>query len=58
MNKKQEMYGFERLHEAIKSSAAETAEALMTDIIEDVGTFTGNVPQHDDLTIIVVSAEK
>jgi serine phosphatase RsbU (regulator of sigma subunit) len=58
MNKKQEMYGFERLHEVVKASTSETAEALMKDIIEDVSTFTGNVPQHDDLTIIVVSAEK
>ena len=58
MNKKQEMYGFERLHEAVKSSTAKTAETLMQDIIEDVSIFTGNVPQHDDLTIIVVSAER
>jgi serine phosphatase RsbU (regulator of sigma subunit) len=58
MNKHEEMYGFERLHEVAKSSPAETAESLMNDIIKSVSDFTGAAPQHDDLTIIVVSAEK
>ena len=58
MNKHEDMYGFERLHEVVKSSPAETAEALMNDIIRSVSDFTGAAPQHDDLTIIVVSAEK
>ena len=58
MNKHEDMYGFERLHEVVKSSPAENAEALMKDIIKDVSDFTGAAPQHDDLTIIVVSAEK
>jgi serine phosphatase RsbU (regulator of sigma subunit) len=42
----------------VNSSPAETAEALMKDIIKDVSDFTGTAPQHDDLTIIVVSADK
>jgi len=58
MNKHQDMYGFERLHEVAKSSQAETAEGLMNEIIESVSDFTGAAPQHDDLTIIVVSADK
>ena len=58
MNKQQEIYGFERLQAVIKSSPAETAEALMNDIILSVSDFTGAAPQHDDLTIIVVSADK
>jgi len=58
MNKHKDMYGFERLHEVVKSSPAENAEALMNDIIKDVSDFTGAAPQHDDLTIIVVSADK
>ena len=58
MNKQQEIYGFERLEAVIKSSPAESAEALMNDIIRNVSDFTGAAPQHDDLTIIVVSADK
>jgi sigma-B regulation protein RsbU (phosphoserine phosphatase) len=58
MNKNEDMYGFERLNEVVKSSTAENAEDLMNDIIKDVSDFTGAAPQHDDLTIIVVSVNK
>jgi sigma-B regulation protein RsbU (phosphoserine phosphatase) len=57
MNKKEEMYGFERLHEVVNASTAENADGLMKNIIKDVSDFTGAAPQHDDLTIIVVSAD-
>lgn len=30
---------------------------FLSDIIRSVSDFTGAAPQHDDLTIIVVSAE-
>jgi serine phosphatase RsbU (regulator of sigma subunit) len=58
MNKKEEMFGFERLQEIIETSKADTAKALMNDIIQSVSDFAGQTPQHDDLTIIVVSANK
>jgi serine phosphatase RsbU (regulator of sigma subunit) len=58
MNKQGEMYGFERLNEVVVSSPSENAKALMNDITRDVSDFTGDTPQHDDLTIIVVSADK
>ena len=58
MNKQEEMYGFERLHEIVKASEAGTAGELMNDIIKSVSDFTGDAPQHDDLTIIVVSADQ
>ncbi|MBW2435925.1 MAG: SpoIIE family protein phosphatase [Deltaproteobacteria bacterium] len=58
MNKRQEIYGFERLQEVIKTSKADTAEALMNDIIKSVSDFTGDAPQHDDLTLIVVNVNQ
>ena len=58
MNKNEDMYGFDRLNDVVKASPAENAEDLMNDIIKDVSDFTGAAPQHDDLTIIVVSADK
>ena len=58
MNKNEDMYGFDRLNEVVQSSPAENAEDLMNDIIRSVSDFTGAAPQHDDLTIIVVSANR
>jgi sigma-B regulation protein RsbU (phosphoserine phosphatase) len=57
MNTQEEIYGFERLQQVVKSSRAETAEALMTEIINDVEDYAGNAPQHDDLTVIVVNVK-
>ncbi len=58
MNKRGEMYGFDRLNEVVIASPAESAEDLMKDIIRDVSDFTGATPQHDDSTIIVVCANQ
>jgi sigma-B regulation protein RsbU (phosphoserine phosphatase) len=54
MNEQEEMFGFEKLQEVIKTSSADTAEALMNEIISSVRDFTGDAPQHDDITVIVV----
>ena len=58
MNGKEEIYGFERLQEVIKSSRVDTAEALMNEVIASVDAFAGGAPQHDDITVIVVSVAK
>ena len=51
MNEQEEMYGFEFLQEVIKLSQADTAEVLMNEIIASVHDFTGDTPQHDDITV-------
>jgi serine phosphatase RsbU (regulator of sigma subunit) len=57
MNAQEEMYGFERLQEVIKASTADKAETLLNDIISSVQNFTGDAPQHDDITVIVVGVK-
>jgi serine phosphatase RsbU (regulator of sigma subunit) len=51
------MFGFERLLEIVQKSVSNTADELLQEIIDAVKDFTGNAPQHDDLTAIVVNAE-
>jgi sigma-B regulation protein RsbU (phosphoserine phosphatase) len=55
MNEQEEMFGFERLLAIVQKSRSATANDLLQKIIDDVKTFTGSAPQHDDLTVIVVS---
>jgi sigma-B regulation protein RsbU (phosphoserine phosphatase) len=55
MNDQEEMFGFDRLLEIVQKSRSATADDLLQRIIDDVKTFTGSAPQHDDLTVIVVS---
>jgi sigma-B regulation protein RsbU (phosphoserine phosphatase) len=55
MNDQKEMFGFDQLLAIIQENSAMTADALLEDIIDRVKVFSGNAPQHDDITVIVVS---
>ena len=58
MNEQEEMFGFEKLQEVIKNSTADGANGLLQDIISSIRDFTGDAPQHDDITVIVVGVTK
>lgn len=49
-----EMFGFERLEEAIKSGPHTSAAGMMTHLWLMIDTFVGKTEPHDDLTIVVV----
>jgi serine phosphatase RsbU (regulator of sigma subunit) len=57
MNEKEEIFGFERLLDLVRKSGSLSAEALLKEILEKVEEFAGGAPQHDDLTVIVVSVK-
>jgi serine phosphatase RsbU (regulator of sigma subunit)/CHASE2 domain-containing sensor protein len=54
MNKKEEMYGFERLLDVVQASRYMDADSLLTEIISRVNTFASGIEQHDDITVIVL----
>lgn len=47
-------FGEERLLDSISRHRSKGAAALIDAICADVTAFTGNVPQHDDMTMVVV----
>ena len=55
MNKKEEIYGFERLIDVVHEAGSMNADPLLKEIIDRVNTFTGGAAQHDDLTVIVLN---
>jgi serine phosphatase RsbU (regulator of sigma subunit) len=55
MNKKEEMFGFERLLDIVQIARSMDADSLLNEIIDQVNAFAGGVEQHDDLTVIVLS---
>ncbi len=57
MNKKEEMYGFERFIEVIKENSGLDAEIFLEKLINDINSFVGKAEQHDDLTIVVINVE-
>lgn len=55
MNKDEELFGFEQLLHIVKESQSSTAESMLDEIMKRVKDFTGDAPQHDDLTVIVLN---
>ncbi len=53
-NAVQEMFGEERLRETIAGVRARPAEEILAAILEEVQAFTGDTPQSDDITLMVV----
>ena len=54
MNAEGEMFGRERLRDFIRSHAGESAEGIQKGVIEALHRFRGDVPQEDDLTLVVI----
>jgi phosphoserine phosphatase RsbU/P len=54
INEKEEMFEVERLLATIKSSSARPANEIMQGIIDAVFAFSGQTPQYDDITLMVV----
>lgn len=55
MNAKDEMFGFDRLLQVVRKAGFMSADSLHKEILDSIKEFAGDAPQHDDLTVIVVS---
>jgi len=53
-NKRNEMFGLDRLQNVIRKNAAESAETIQNAVIDELRSFQGNFPQEDDITLIVI----
>jgi sigma-B regulation protein RsbU (phosphoserine phosphatase) len=53
-NGKEEEFGHSRLEEVIKSAKDKSAKEINTSVLEAVKSFTGDVPQTDDITLVVI----
>jgi len=58
-NSEEEMFGFERTAETIEMGCQDnlTAPQLLDYLISEVKTFTGDAPQGDDQTVVVLQVE-
>ena len=53
-NKDLEMFGLERLERLILASSQVPANELIQEILAAVRSFTGDHPQSDDITLMVI----
>jgi sigma-B regulation protein RsbU (phosphoserine phosphatase) len=56
MNPREEMFGAERVEEAVRGSAIDgfSAEKIIERLTTSVRSYAAGAPQHDDMTIVVV----
>ena len=54
MNVREDMFGEERLYDVIRQSDGLRAEEILAKILTSVKEFTGEYPQSDDITLLVV----
>jgi serine phosphatase RsbU (regulator of sigma subunit) len=47
-------FGLARLTQAVQVNAPKGSEATVKNIAEEVREFAGEVPQHDDITLISI----
>ena len=53
-NAAREMFGFERLEQAVAVGPSTSAAAMLTHLQAEVAAFVGDKEPHDDLTIVVM----
>ncbi|PVX24222.1 MAG: hypothetical protein CW691_08245 [Candidatus Bathyarchaeum sp.] len=54
INSQQDMFGEKRLTEIIQKNAHLPAQAILEQILSDVKTFAGDMPQADDITLLII----
>ena len=54
MDNSRQEFGEDRLLKVIKTSMEKSASEILEDVQEKVKLFTGDTPQHDDMTMVVV----
>jgi serine phosphatase RsbU (regulator of sigma subunit) len=52
-NATHELFGFERLEQAIMQGPASSAQAMLDHLLHELAAFVGNTQQHDDMTIVI-----
>ena len=57
-NKNDEEYGKERLSKILKAEGFTSAKKILNAILKDIGEFVENLPQQDDITILVLKRDK
>ncbi len=58
INTREEMFGEERLYAVLRQNAHMSSQDILGKILEAVQQFTGDVPQFDDITLMVIKGLK
>jgi serine phosphatase RsbU (regulator of sigma subunit)/anti-sigma regulatory factor (Ser/Thr protein kinase)/transposase len=54
MNAARDQYGIDRLVACLRAHGRQGADEFIAALRADVGEFTGDIPQHDDITVVAI----
>lgn len=54
MNPQAEEYGQKRFEQVVRNCASEGPRVIIDAVLRDIGQFTRGIPQHDDITLVVL----
>ncbi len=57
INAKEELFGEKRLIEIIKKNAHLSAQMVLEQVLSGVRAFAGDVPQFDDITLLIIKGK-
>jgi sigma-B regulation protein RsbU (phosphoserine phosphatase) len=57
MNINEDEFGDEKLIRLIKENLNESAEKIIEIVFQEVKNFTGNIPQSDDMTLVILKRD-
>lgn len=58
INDKEDEFGEDRLTELLKKSAQRPAEEMIASVVEAVNKHAGNMPQADDMTMVILKMKE
>lgn len=56
LNAEREQFGIERIQALLRQDVKVNAQTLCEDFLETLGTFRGDAPVHDDITLVAIHA--
>mgnify|MGYP006367541661 CR=1 FL=1 len=57
-NREGEDYGKEKIHHVLKKEGLNSSKKILNELLKDLNRFVGDVPQQDDITILVLKRKK
>ncbi|HMB30757.1 MAG TPA: SpoIIE family protein phosphatase [Desulfohalobiaceae bacterium] len=57
-NVQKEEFGLDRLTQLLKEASRDHSQKIIQDILKAVRDFTGDIPQYDDLSLMVIKRDK
>ena len=57
MDARHKEFGLERFQKTLLSNEGKHPQEMIKSVVKEINSFTGNIPQHDDITMIIIKIQ-